>query len=311
MALSRSARRTCTPPPLNALNPPAPSQIAAAGWNIVGYLTAQDVPIPSRLAPDQKLRINQSKRVFYGFVAQNVARPTAFVAAICDAEAHVEQDHEPARSLGATTYQHATEGVEQLVGTGSIVMTGDSFGSALATYFTESLPPAGSERHSAFVRLAAHRRPRMGHDLGPEGERISAVQLHPRRRAARADGRSLRHALQSDRDPASRRASRHPPRSRLQSSSCSAIARWLDYADEQKAGPDPSSPPCILGPASSTRATTVAWALIVTEAGVATEKAKLLLKGLQRRTWPSGARYFVWLPTLSTARISRSSRCCA
>ena len=54
----------------------------------------------------------------------------------------------------------------------------------------------------------------------------------------------------------------------------------LDYADEQKAGPDPSSPPCILGPASTTRATTVAWALIVTEAGVATEKAKLLLKGL-------------------------------
>ena len=74
----------------NALNPPAPSQIAAAGWNIVGYLTAQDVLIPSRLAPDQKLRINQSKRVFYGFVAQNVARPTAFVAAIRGTEAPIE-----------------------------------------------------------------------------------------------------------------------------------------------------------------------------------------------------------------------------
>jgi hypothetical protein len=54
----------------------------------------------------------------------------------------------------------------------------------------------------------------------------------------------------------------------------------LDYADEQKAGPDPSSPPCILGAASSIQETTVAWALIVTEAGVATEKVRLLLKDL-------------------------------
>ena len=291
----------------NALNPPAPSQIAAAGWNIVGYLTAQDVLIPSRLAPDQKLRINQSKRIFYGFVARNVAHPTVFVAAIrgtealvewfIDAEflliphprypaAHVEQGFwgiyqtmSLADLSGVTTHQHAPEGVEQLVGTGSIVVTGHSLGSALATYFTESL----ARRLGASATACLFASPRTGDpawatifdqkvseyrlfnyilDIVPHvpsgvlyGALPKATVVQPRGAQAgiRLDLGCNHHLL--------------------------SYCALLDYADEQKAGPDPSSPPCILGPASSIQETTVAWALIVTEAGVATEKVRLLLKG--------------------------------
>lgn len=36
---------------VGSLNPVADPRIAALGWNIVGYLTAPDVLIPSRGAP--------------------------------------------------------------------------------------------------------------------------------------------------------------------------------------------------------------------------------------------------------------------
>jgi triacylglycerol lipase len=42
-------------------------------------------------------------------------------------------------ATGLTTFQHAAEGVEELVGEGTVVVTGHSLGSALATYFTEDL----------------------------------------------------------------------------------------------------------------------------------------------------------------------------
>src|SRR5580692_1255332 len=49
------------------LNSPADARIAAAGWKVVGYLTAQDALIPAKGASDRKLGIDHGKRVFYGF----------------------------------------------------------------------------------------------------------------------------------------------------------------------------------------------------------------------------------------------------
>jgi hypothetical protein len=46
---------------LGSINPPADPRIAASGWSIVDYLTAQDVLIPAKGAPDQKLSINGAK----------------------------------------------------------------------------------------------------------------------------------------------------------------------------------------------------------------------------------------------------------
>jgi triacylglycerol lipase len=150
------------------LNPPADARIGAAGWNVIGHLTAQDALIPTKGASNRKLSVDQGRRVFYGFVAQSQTSPTTYVAAIrgtagiiewvIDAEfapiphprhpgAHVEQGFwgiyqtmslaDPA--TGVTTFQHAAEGAEKLVGNGSIVVTGHSLGSALATYFVEDL----------------------------------------------------------------------------------------------------------------------------------------------------------------------------
>jgi triacylglycerol lipase len=290
------------------LNPPPASQIAAAGWKVVGHLTAQDILIPSKLDPDQTLRIIQNKRVFYGFVAQNIADPTAFVAAIRGTEALIEwfidadfllipHPRYPGAQVeqgfwgiyqtmsladpitGATTYQHAAEGVQQLVGNGSIVVAGHSLGSALATYFTESLARRLGARASACLFAS----PRTGDpawtaifdqtvsnyrlfnyilDIVPHvptgdfyGTLSKATVIQPGGAQAgiRLDLGCNHHLL--------------------------SYCALLDYADEQKAGPDPSSPPCILGTASSIQETTMAWAPIVTEAGVA-EKVRPLLKGL-------------------------------
>lgn len=169
------------------LNPPADPRIAAAGWKVAGYLTAQDVLIPTRASPDRKLGIDRGKRVFYGFVAQNLSAPTSYVAAIrgtagmiewvIDAEfvpiphprypgARVEQGFwsiyqtmslaDPA--TGVTTFQNAAEGVEELVGTGTIAVTGHSLGAALATFFVEDV----AERLGAVATACLFASPRTG-----------------------------------------------------------------------------------------------------------------------------------------------------
>src|ERR1700742_1450658 len=73
-----------------SLAPPVDARIAAAGWNVVGYLTAQDAIIPVRGSPNRKLTVDHGKRVFYGFVAQNVATPTSYVAAVRGTEGMIE-----------------------------------------------------------------------------------------------------------------------------------------------------------------------------------------------------------------------------
>ena len=72
------------------LAPPADIRIAAAGWKVVAYVTAQDVIIPPKASPDQTLHINHSSRVFYGYVAQNVADPTSYLAAIRGTQGIIE-----------------------------------------------------------------------------------------------------------------------------------------------------------------------------------------------------------------------------
>lgn len=161
-----------------SLNPAADARIAASGWTIIGYLTAQDAVFPSKSAPRQTLRVNPAKRVFFGFLARNNADPTSHVAVvrgtdglvewIIDAEfvpiphprhagVHVEQGFwniyqtmslaDPA--TGLTTHQNAAEGVEELVGAGTVIVTGHSLGSALATYFAEDLAERLGPRVSA------------------------------------------------------------------------------------------------------------------------------------------------------------------
>lgn len=172
---------------VGSLNPPADPRIAAAGWTVVCYLTAQDALIPAKGAPRRILRVDPTNRVFFGFLAQNKADPTYYVAAIrgteglvewvIDAEfivvphprhagAQVEQGFwnvyqtmslaDPAS--GVTTHQNAAEGVEKLVGMNKVIVTGHSLGSALATYFTEDL----AERLGSRVSACLFASPRTG-----------------------------------------------------------------------------------------------------------------------------------------------------
>ena len=72
------------------LNPPADARIAADGWKVVAYLTAQDALVPTRGASNRKLGIDHGKRVFYGFVAQNLTNPNSYVAAVRGTEGMIE-----------------------------------------------------------------------------------------------------------------------------------------------------------------------------------------------------------------------------
>lgn len=75
---------------LGTLNPPADARIAADGWKVVGYLTAQDALVPTKGASNRKLGIDHGKRVFYGFVAQSLTSQTSYVAAIRGTEGMIE-----------------------------------------------------------------------------------------------------------------------------------------------------------------------------------------------------------------------------
>jgi triacylglycerol lipase len=151
----------------NKLAPPLDARIAAAHWKVVAYVTAQDMIIPPEESADQTLHINHASRVFYGFVAQSATDPTSFVAAIRGTEGIIEwlidadfvpiphprypdarveqgfwsiyQTMSLADLTGVTTSQNAAEGIEKLVGDGSIMVVGHSLGSALATFFVEDI----------------------------------------------------------------------------------------------------------------------------------------------------------------------------
>ncbi len=163
---------------VGALNPPADPRIAAAGWTIEGYLTAHDALFPPKGAARQRLSVNPTSRVFFGFLAKSNANPSSHVAVIrgtdgivewvIDAEflliphprhpgVAVEQGFwniyqtmslaDPA--TGVTTHQNAAEGVADTVGTGTVVVVGHSLGSALATYLSDDLAERIGSRASA------------------------------------------------------------------------------------------------------------------------------------------------------------------
>ena len=294
------------------LNPPADARIAAAGWNIVGYLTAQDALIPAKGASNRKLGIDQAKRVFYGFVAQSTTIPTSYVAAVrgtdgmiewvIDAEfvpiphprypgARVEQGFwgiyqtmslaDPA--TGVTTFQHAAEGVEKLVGNGTIVVTGHSLGSALATYFTEDL----AERLGATVSACLFASPRTGdsvwagifdknvkqYDLFnyildlvphvPAGigymtlSKATIIQPSTTQAGVKLDLLCDHHVI--------------------------CYCAMLDFAATNAAtltAPDLALEACVLGGASTVPETAKALATLINDFGLGTEKAVTLLKAL-------------------------------
>jgi hypothetical protein len=148
-----------------SLIPAAEPRIAAAGWDIVGYITGQDVLIPSPDASRQRLSVNHAQRVFYGFLAKSKSDPTSFVAVVrgtdglvewlIDAEfllvphpsvpgVQIEQGfwsiyQTMSLTVGATTFQNAAEGIAQTVGANTLTVVGHSLGSALATYLTDDL----------------------------------------------------------------------------------------------------------------------------------------------------------------------------
>jgi triacylglycerol lipase len=172
---------------IGSLHPTVDPRIAMAGWTVVGYLTAQDAVFPDQGSLDKTLRVDPIKRVFFGLVARNNVDHNSYVAAIrgtdglvewvIDAEflaiphprhpgATVEQGFwniyqtmslaDPA--TGLTTHQNAGEGIEELVGSGTVVVTGHSLGSALATYLAEDL----SERLPKKVSACLFASPRTG-----------------------------------------------------------------------------------------------------------------------------------------------------
>jgi triacylglycerol lipase len=159
-----------------SLTPTAEPRIAAAGWTIVGHLTAQDVLIPSNDASRQRLSVNRTQRVFYGFLAQNQTDPTSFVAVVRGTEGLVEWliDAEfllvpHPRHAGVQVEQgfwgiyqtmslvdlatgavaNAADGIARKVGAGKVTVTGHSLGSAIATYLTEDTAEKLGQRTSA------------------------------------------------------------------------------------------------------------------------------------------------------------------
>ncbi len=294
------------------LNRLADVRIAAAGWNVVGYLTAQDVLIPAKGASNRKLGVDHGKRVFYGFVAQNLKAPTSYVAAIrgtagmiewvIDAEfvpiphprypgARVEQGFwsiyqtmslaDPA--TGVTTFQNAAEGVAKLVGSGTVVVAGHSLGSALATFFVEDL----AERLGPSTTAHLFASPRTGDSAW----------------AAIFDRNVKQYSLFNyvldlvPHVPAGIGYTTLSKATIIQPTTAQAgikldllcdhhvicYCAMLDFQQTNSAvlaAQDAACRACILGPASTVPETAKALATLVNEFGIGTEKAIILLKAL-------------------------------
>jgi triacylglycerol lipase len=296
---------------LGSLNPPADPRIAASGWSIVAYLTAQDVLIPPKSAPRQRLSINGAKRVFFGVLAKSDADLTSYVAAIRGTDGFVEWviDGEflpiphprhagvmveqgfwniyQTMSLadpatGLTTHQNAAEGVAKTVGTGTVVVTGHSLGSALATYFTDDL----AERLGSSVSACLFASPRTGDSAW--ADLFAATVL---------DYRLFNYILDIVTHVPTLGYATLPNATVIQPTTAQAGVRldilcnhhvicycaMIDYNATMAApttAQDASCKSCILGPSSTMPESAKALAVIINEFGVGDEKALVMLKAL-------------------------------
>ena len=296
---------------VGSLNPPADPRIMASGWTIVGYLTAQEVLIPAKSAPHQKLSINGSKRVFFGVLAKNNADPTSYVAAIRGTDGFVEWviDGEflliphprhagvmveqgfwniyQTMSLadpttGLTTHQNAAEGVAAVVGTGTVVVTGHSLGSALSTYFTDDLAERLGSRASGCYFAS----PRTGDSAWTD---LFAITVK--------DYRLFNYILDIVTHVPTLGYATLSNATVIQPSTAQAGIRldilcnhhvicycaMIDYKDTMAApttAQDASCKSCILGPSSTMPEAAKALATIVNEFGVGDERALAMLKAL-------------------------------
>jgi len=143
------------------LNPPADPGLAA-GWQIAGYLTANDAVFPPQSGLGAGAEVN------YGFVARNLADPTSYVAVIRGTDGFIEwiEDAEfvpiPHPRLAGLTVEQgfwgiyasmrliapdgsqlaaaAADGIPTLLGAnGTLMVVGHSLGSAIATYLSLDL----------------------------------------------------------------------------------------------------------------------------------------------------------------------------
>jgi len=301
--------------PLSLYPTPDP-RIAAAGWTVVAYLTAQDAVLPPRGATIRTMGIDHGRRVFYGFVARSAAAPPAqpsymvairgtegFVEWVIDAEfipvahprypnARVEQGFwgiyqtmslaDP--TTGATTHQNAAEGVEELVGKSPVVVTGHSLGSALATYFTDDLAARIGAQASACLFAS----PRTGDATwtGLFDSHVRSYQLYnyiidlvPHVPSLGYATLSKANVLQPDSAQADIRLDL------LCNHHVICYCAMIDY-QKTKTAMTPCPPPdagewaCVIGAYSPLPNSAKALAFIVTEAGVASDKAVALLKAL-------------------------------
>jgi len=294
-----------------SLNPVADPRIAASGWTVVGYLTAQDLLIPTKSSPRQRLSINGAKRVFFGVLAKNNADPTSYVAAIRGTDGFVEWviDGEflliphprhagvmveqgfwniyQTMSLadpttGLTTHQNAAEGVAAVVGTGTVVVTGHSLGSALSTYFTDDLAERLGSRASGCYFAS----PRTGDSAWTD---LFAITVK--------DYRLFNYILDIVTHVPTLGYATLSNATVIQPSTAQAGIRldilcnhhvicycaMIDYKDTMAApttAQDASCKSCILGPSSTMPEAAKALATIVNEFGVGDERALAMLKAL-------------------------------
>ena len=294
-----------------SLNPVADPRIAASGWTVVGYLTAQDLLIPTKSSPRQRLSINGAKRVFFGVLAKNNADPTSYVAAIRGTDGFVEWviDGEflliphprhagvmveqgfwniyQTMSLadpttGLTTHQNAAEGVAAVVGTGTVVVTGHSLGSALSTYFTDDLAERLGSRASGCYFAS----PRTGDSAWTD---LFAITVK--------DYRLFNYILDIVTHVPALGCATLPNTTIIQPSTAQAGVRldilcnhhvicycaMIDYKDTMATpttAQDASRKSCILGPSSTMPEAAKALAVIINEFGVGDEKALAMLKAL-------------------------------
>jgi hypothetical protein len=151
-------------------------RVASAGWKIIGHLVARDVILPPRQSGAPK-SINLGGPVFYGYLAQNIADPTSYVAAIRGttgfAEWVIDADFFPTLHPGLpgatveggfwsvydtmqlvdldgkTPDANAAAGIAAKVGGGAVTIAGHSLGAAIATYLSYDVAAALEERASA------------------------------------------------------------------------------------------------------------------------------------------------------------------